>query len=93
MVFTKIVFVGVAIAALMIVAKDHHWAQRAGVTGTCYATQAYPRGAPGGAWYACKQGILTSFPNLEAEGCDSMGIVLHREIWQCQGPLVSLPSY
>ena len=93
MVFFKILMVGAAIATLMVVAHDHDWAQRAGITGKCVTTGAYPGGAPGGAWYSCKQGVLTSFPNLETEGCTSFGIVLHREIWQCQSTLVSLPAY
>jgi len=59
MVLTKIVIVGVAIFALMVVARQEGWAQRVGVTGSCTATQA-PASQPSGAWYACKQGILTS---------------------------------
>jgi hypothetical protein len=92
MVITKIVMVGVAIFALMIVARQERWPQRAGVTGSCYATQA-PGSQPTGAWYACKQGVLTGFPNLESNDCTSVGFVVHDEIWQCPAPLSSMPGY
>lgn len=91
MVFLKIALVGVAIVAMMAVARDQKWPERAGVVGTCVTTPA-PRSQPGGTWYACKQGILNGFPNLEADACTSAGIVSHREIWTCTRPLASLPS-
>jgi hypothetical protein len=90
--FYRIAFAGIAIIALMVVARDQHWAQRAGVTGHCVATQA-PASEPGGAWYACKQGVLTGFPSLEGESCTSVGLVQHQEVWQCPEPLVSTPGY
>jgi hypothetical protein len=92
MVFTKIVMVGIAIIALMVAVRQENWAQRAGVTGSCYATRA-PASQPAAAWYACKQGILTGFPNLESDSCTSVGFVAHEEIWQCSAPLVSMPGY
>jgi len=84
--------VGVAIVTLMGVAQSQRWPQRAGVVGRCVATQP-PSSNPGGTWYACKQGILTGFPSLAADSCQSAGIVLHREIWNCAAPLASLPGY
>jgi len=89
--FWKIGFVLIALVALMVVARDQRWAQRAGVTGHCIATQD-PAFQPDGAWYACKQG-LTGFPNLEGDGCDSQWIVSHREVWKCPAPLTSTPGY
>jgi hypothetical protein len=92
MLFMKIALVGVAIIALMLVAKDRQWAQRAGLTGQCYAVAA-PNTSPTGAWYACKQGIMTSFPSLDSSGCDNIGLVHHEEVWRCLAPLQELPSY
>jgi hypothetical protein len=91
MIFLKIAMVGAALIALMAVAKDQQWAQRAGVTGRCWVVQ--PPSFTSGAWYACKQGVMTSFPNLESEGCESAGLVMHQEVWKCDAPLVSLPGY
>jgi hypothetical protein len=91
MILLKIAMVGAAIVALMAVARDQRWPQRAGVVGVCVTTPA-PRSAPDGTWYACKQGIMNGFPNLEADSCSSAGIVSHREIWNCSVPLVSLPG-
>lgn len=91
MIVVKIAMVGVAIVAMMAVARDQKWFERAGVVGTCTATSA-PRSEPGGTSYACKQGILNGFPNLEASSCTSTGIVSHREIWRCDAPLTSLPG-
>ena len=90
--FWKIAFVAVAIAALMVVARDQRWAARAGVTGNCITTQP-PSSEPAGSWYACKQGVLTGFPALESDGCDSIRIVQHEEVWRCPAPLVSTPGY
>jgi hypothetical protein len=91
-VLVKIAMVGAAIVVLMAVAQSQHWAQRAGLTGTCYAVQA-PSSNPTGVWYACKQGVLTSFPSLESDGCESEGILQHQEVWRCDAALVALPSY
>ena len=71
--FFKIALAGIAIIALMAVARDQQWAQRAGVTGQCIATQP-PASQPTGAWYACKQGVLTGFPSLEGKSCTSSGL-------------------
>jgi hypothetical protein len=92
MVFTKIVMVGVAIFALMIAARQEHWPQRAGVTGSCVAIRA-PYGQQAAAWYMCKQGVLTGFPNLESDSCTSAGYLGKQEVWSCDAPLVSLPGY
>jgi hypothetical protein len=91
MVLLKIAMLGVAIIALMAIARDQRWPQRSGVVGTCYATAA-PHSQPGGSWYACKQGVLSGFPNLEADSCTSPGIVEHQQIWHCNVPLASLPG-
>jgi len=91
MTLLRIALVGVAIVAMMAVARDQRWPQRAGVVGTCSTTPA-PRSQPSGAWYACRQGILNGFPNLEADSCSSVGIVAHQEIWRCTVPLASLPG-
>lgn len=90
--FWKFALVGIAIVALMVVARDQRWAERAGVTGNCTATQP-PSTEPAGAWYACKQGVLTGFPSLEDDACESVGIVMHQEVWRCAAPLVSTPGY
>jgi hypothetical protein len=91
-VFWKIALVGIAIVALMVVARDQHWAGRAGVTGSCTTTQP-PSTEQAGSWYACKQGVLTGFPALEGDGCTSVGVVMHQEVWRCPAPLVSSPGY
>ena len=88
----KILLVGAAIIVLMGVARNQQWAQRVGVVGGCVATQP-PRSEPGGAWYVCKQGVMTGFPNLEIDSCSSAGIVSHQEVWRCDAALVSLPGY
>ncbi len=91
MILIKIAMVGATIALLMAVARDQHWAQRAGVVGRCAATPP-ARSSPGGSWYVCEQGILNGFPNLEEDACQSVGIVQHREVWSCIKPLESLPG-
>ncbi len=91
MILLKIAVVGVAIIAMMGLARDQRWPQRTGVVAVCVTTPA-PLSQPSGTWYACKQGILNGFPNLEAGSCSSAGIVSHQEIWSCSAPLNSLPG-
>ena len=91
MVLIKIAMVGVAIAVMMGLARDQRWFERGGVVGVCSATSA-PYGQQDDSWYACSQGILNGFPNLEADSCSSTGIVSRHEIWRCTVPLTSLPG-
>ena len=91
MTIMKIVLVGVAIVVLMVVAQDQRWPQRVGVIAVCGPTAA-PASAPGGYWYSCKEGIVTGFPNLEADHCSNIGISERREYWQCDRPVASLPG-
>ena len=90
--FWKIAFIAIAIVALMVVGRDQRWAARAGVTGTASRLR-HRRASRQARWYACKQGVLTGFPTLEGDGCDSIRIVMHEEIWRCPAPLVSTPGY
>ncbi len=87
----RIVLVGATIVVLMVVAQDRRWPQKAGVVGVCTAASA-PASAPTGFWYTCKEGIINGFPNLEADRCNNIAIVQHREVWQCDVPLASLPG-
>jgi len=91
MVLKKILLIGVMIIAVMLVAQNQRWGERAGVVGTCTATAA-PRSAPSGSWYACKQGLINGYPNLEMDKCSSAGLVQHRQIWRCERPPASLPG-
>lgn len=91
MILLKIAMVGVAIAAMLGIAHNQRWFERAGVVGRCYATPAL-HAQSDNTWYACKQGILTGFPNLKADSCSREGIVADQEIWRCDAPLTSLPG-
>lgn len=91
MTIMKIVLTGVAILALMVVAQNQRWPQRVGVIGACSGTAA-PSSPADGYWYSCKQGIVNGFPNLEADHCANIGVVQHREVWQCDVPVASLPG-
>ncbi len=91
MTLVRIAMIGVAIAVMMVVARDQRWAERAGIVGVCAATPA-PNGQRADSWYACQQGILNGFPNLKADYCSEQGIIGKREIWRCTVPLSSLPG-
>ncbi len=88
----KIFAYGFAIVAFMGAAHHQKWAQRSGVIGQCTAIQA-PAYQPTGAWYACTEGLLMGFPNLESDSCSLAGMVGKRQIWSCSGPVASLPAY
>ena len=87
----RILIVGVAIAAALVVAKRDHWVERAGLVGTCRLAQPLtPRDTA--QWWSCRQGVLTGFPVLTRHDCDEHGIVLGRELWRCATPLESAPG-
>ena len=66
--------------------------ERSGLLGRCSIVGA-PLGQPsGGAWYLCKEGIMTGFPALEGDACESVGFVAKDEVWHCPAPLVSVPG-
>jgi hypothetical protein len=91
MTILRIVLVGAALVVFMVVAQTHRWPQRVGVVGVCAAAPA-PTSTPEAYWYSCREGLITGFPNLEADHCVNIGIVQHRENWQCDVPLASLPG-
>lgn len=87
----RIVLAGAAVVALLAVAKERHWFERAGLVSSCTST-AVPFGQPaGGAWYLCREGVLTGFPTLTRGSCESTGLVGGRELWRCPAPLASFP--
>jgi hypothetical protein len=86
----RIFLVGAAIVAALVFAQRDHWFERAGLVGTCRLAQA-PYGDTA-QWWSCRQGVLTGFPVLTRNDCDSHGIVLGREIWRCPTPLETAPG-
>ena len=91
--FWKIAFVAVAIIALMVVAP------RSALGGTrrrdreLHRDPATVERAGRRAGTRASKGVLTGFPALESDGCDSIRIVQHEEVWRCPAPLVSTPGY
>ncbi len=91
MVLLKIALVGTAIVALMVVAQNQRWPQRAGIVGVCNAIPA-PHSSADSRWYSCSEGLLSGYPSLGGDRCVTTGIVQAREVWQCDEALVSLPG-
>ena len=83
MVIIKIGLVAAAIAAVLIVARQQMWFERAGLLADCQQVAA-PKGTPlGGQWWSCKEGALSGLPNLAADNCQSKGIRGNTETWWC----------
>jgi hypothetical protein len=83
MVLVKIVLVGAFAAVMLGVAKQQQWFERAGLVSSCVRV-ATPAGQPaGGSWRLCREGVLTGFPVLERDNCESRGLVGDRELWHC----------
>ena len=91
MVLIKIALVGVAVIALLGVAKQQKWYDSAHITGHCTVIPT-PSGKTGQSW-ACRQGILTGFPNLPEDRCETDGYLGERQVWRCAIPLDSVPGY
>jgi hypothetical protein len=86
----RIFLVGVAIVAVFVFAKRDHWWARTGLVGTCQLATA-PAGDKG-QWWSCREGILSGYPTLTQENCDSQGVVASREFWRCPTPLEQVPG-
>lgn len=86
----RIFFVGAAILAALVAAKREHWFARAGLIGTCHLAQA-PFGDTA-QWWSCRQGLITGFPVLTRQQCDSQGVTATREVWRCPTPLAQAPG-
>lgn len=83
MVLVKIVLVGMFVAAMLAVAKNQQWFERAGLVSSCIAVPLPAGQAPGGSWYLCSEGVMTGFPQLERDNCQSSGFIGKKELWRC----------
>jgi len=89
----KIIFVGVLVAAVLGLAKTQHWFERSGVISRCEVAAAPFGEQSGGQWWSCREGILTGYPTLERDSCQSKGFANRRELWYCPTPLASTPGF
>ncbi len=87
----RILFVGAAIVAALVVAKRDHWFERAGLVGNCRLTRPLYTNDTA-QWWSCRQGLLTGYPVLTRQQCDSQGFMLNREVWRCTTPLETAPG-
>jgi hypothetical protein len=87
----RIIIVGVAIAAALFAAKRDRWFERAGLVGNCHLTQPGYIGDTA-QWWSCRQGLITGYPVLARQQCDSTGFVLNRELWRCTVPIETAPG-
>ena len=83
MVLVKILLVGVLAAVRVGGAMDLRGCEGAGLVSSCQLV-APPAGQPaGGSWYLCREGVMTGFPRLERDNCESRGFIVKRELWHC----------
>lgn len=94
MVLFKIALVGAALAAALVLLKQQHVFQRAGIIGSCEVVAA-PAGESeqGGQWWSCSEGALTGFPSLTRDSCTRQLATGGREYWHCPAPLERPPGY
>jgi hypothetical protein len=88
MVLFKIALVGAALAAALVLLKQQHVFQRAGIIGSCQVIGA-PAGSTqrDGQWWSCREGALSGLPNLARDHCDSKGVYGNTELWYCPVPI------
>jgi hypothetical protein len=86
----RIFLVFAVIATTLVLAKERHWFEQAGLLGQC-AIVAGPAG-DAGQWWSCREGWLSGYPRLDADGCTRERRPSGREVWRCPVPLVTTPS-
>lgn len=91
MVIVKIVLVGAAIAAALIVAQQKQVFRKMGLVGTCQVVAAPT--SDGSQWWSCTEGVLTGYPSLTRDSCVIQRVVPKRQVWRCPTPLETAPSY
>ena len=86
----RIILVAALLVSALALAKQNHWFEKTGIVGTC-AGLAAPRGDDG-QWWSCEQGVLTGFPTLKRDSCESRAVAAGRQVWRCSTPLVTTPG-
>ena len=87
----RIFLVGVAIVTVFVFAKRDHWLEQGGLVGSCEITRS-PTGRDTAQWWSCKEGLVSGYPMLTQENCDSQGVTSKRELWICPTPLTAVPG-
>jgi len=77
----KIVVVFALVVAGLAVAQREHAFQKWGIVGTCEGVRA--PGGDSGAWYACREGLLTGYPTLIGDECTFEARSPGVEYWRC----------
>ena len=77
----KIVVAAVLVVALLAVGQRQNVYEEWGVVGSCSAVRS-PAGDEG-AWYACKEGLLTGYPSLIGDQCEYESRARGYEYWRC----------
>jgi hypothetical protein len=80
----KIFVVFALVLALLFVGREERVFHKWGVVGSCEAVRS-PSGDMG-AWYACKEGLLTGFPSLLGDDCTYETRAGAYEYWRCNVP-------
>lgn len=80
----KIFIVLVLTVAALAIAQREHAFQKWGVVGSCDAVRS-PSGDTG-AWYACREGLLTGYPSLLGDECSYELRSRGYEYWRCAVP-------
>lgn len=84
--FLKIAAVAVAVAALLVAAKDGRIPGTENLVARC-SEVATPLGQTG-TWQVCRPGALEGRPSLARHGCTATGLVGDAEYWQCPARVV-----
>ena len=86
----KIFIALLLIVGLLAVAREERMFEKWGVTGSCTLVRS-PRGDLG-AWYKCREGLLTGFPSLIGDQCTYELRAKGFEYWRCPVRLTRFAS-
>ena len=83
----RIVLIAALLGTGLVVAKEEHLFERAGLVGYCQVVQAPP--GDDGQWHGCVEGVMTGYPNLVKDSCTRESRRPGVEYWRCPVALSS----
>ena len=77
----RIVLIAALLGTGLVVAKEEHLFERAGLVGHCEVVRSPP--GDDGQWHGCVEGLISGYPNLVKDSCTRETRRPGVEYWRC----------